>query len=324
LTDADQPGIIGWMRILVVGAGAIGGYFGGRLLQAGRDVTFLVREQRAAQLRQSGLSICSKTEAVHLPDPPTILAPQLQAPFDLVLLSCKSYDLDQAVESIRPAVGSGSTVLPLLNGMRHLDTLEAAFGAEAVLGGRCFISAMLDQQGRILHLDENRALAFGARDGTRPHTLERILTELMGAGFDVQLSQSILQDMWDKWVFIAAAAAITCLMRAAVGDIIEAGGSELPLAMLQECLQTAAAAHRPVSAATQDQARRFLTQAGSTFTASMLRDIEAGKRTEVEQILGDLIARGGTGMPDRPLLELACTQIRAYEIRRARSGQAHD
>jgi 2-dehydropantoate 2-reductase len=318
LTDADQPGIIVRMRILVVGAGAIGGYFGGRLLQAGRDVTFLVREQRAAQLRQSGLSIRSKTEAVDLADPPTILAAQLHAPFDLVLLSCKSYDLDQAIESIRPAVGVGSKVLPLLNGLRHLDTLEAAFGAQAVLGGRCFISVMLDQEGRIVHLDENRALAFGARDGTRPHSLERILTDLTGAGFDVQLSQSILQEMWDKWVFIAAAAGITFLMRAALGDIIQAGGSELPLAMLEECLQIAAAAHMPVSAATQDRARRFLTQAGSTFTASMLRDIEAGKRTEVEHILGDLIARGGPGMPGRSLLELACAQIRAYEIRRVR------
>jgi 2-dehydropantoate 2-reductase len=218
----------------------------------------------------------------------------------------------------------GSKVLPLLNGMRHLDTLEAAFGAEAVLGGRCFISAMLDAQGRILHLDENRALAFGARDGTRPPALERILTDLTGAGFDVQLSQSILQDMWDKWVFIAAAAGITGLMRATIGDIVEAGGSELPLAMLAECLQTAATAHAPVSAATQEQARRFLTQTGSTFTASMLRDIEAGKRTEVEHILGDLLARGGCGMPGRPLLELACTQIRAYEIRRARNGLPHE
>ncbi len=311
------------MRILVVGAGAIGGYFGGRLLQARRDVTFLVREARAAQLRAAGLSIRSKTESVQLLDPPTILAAQLHTPFDLILLSCKAYDLEQAIEAIHPAVGIGSKVLPLLNGMRHLDALEAAFGADRVLGGRCFISTMLDQEGRIVHLDENRALAFGARDGTRSPTLERILTDLTGAGFDVELSESILQQMWEKWVFIAAAAGITCLMRAAVGDILQACGSELPLAMLEECLQIAAAAHMPVSEATQAQARGFLTKAGSTFTASMLRDIEAGKRTEVEHILGDLIARGGTRMPGRALLELACAQIRAYEIRRARE-QHHD
>src|SRR5579862_4476015 len=116
------------MRILVVGAGAIGGYFGGKLLEARRNVTFLVREQRAAQLRRSGLSIRSRSEELHIPDPPTLLASGLQSPFELVLLSCKSYDLRHVIEDIRPAVGAGSKILPLLNGMRHLDVLEAAFG----------------------------------------------------------------------------------------------------------------------------------------------------------------------------------------------------
>ena len=312
------------MRILVVGAGAIGGYFGGRLLQAQRDVTFLVREKRAAQLHQSGLSIRSKTEAVHLPDPPTLLAGRLRTPFDLIVLSCKSYDLAPAIESIRPAVGPGSKVLPLLNGMRHLDTLEAAFGTDAVLGGRCFISTMLDQEGRVVHLDDNRALSFGERDGTRSEPLESILGVLTGAGFDVQLSQSILQEMWDKWVFIAAAAGITCLMRAPIGAIVQASGTGLPLAMLEECLQIAASAGKPVAEPIQAQARRFLTKADSPFTASMLRDIEAGGRTEADHILGDLIARRRGNKAVRPLLDLAYAQIMAYEIRRARGGQFHD
>ncbi|MEJ0006537.1 MAG: 2-dehydropantoate 2-reductase N-terminal domain-containing protein [Steroidobacteraceae bacterium] len=134
-----------------------------------------------------------------------------------MLLSCKAYDLTQAIEAFRPAIGNGSKVLPLLNGMRHLDALDAALGAEAVLGGRCFISTALDQEGRILHLDENRTLSFGDRSGTKSDKLERILAALTGSGFDVQLSQSVLQEMWDKWVFIAAAAGITCLMRAAIG-----------------------------------------------------------------------------------------------------------
>ena len=307
------------MRILVVGAGAIGGYVGGQLLQAGRDVTFLVREKRAAQLRRSGLSITGRTENVHVPDPPTTSASQLKSPFELVLLSCKSYDLAQAIAEIRPAIGAGSKVLPLLNGMRHLDVLEAAFGAAAVLGGRCFISTTLDEEGRIVHLDENRTLSFGDRRGTRATELERILAELSGAGFEVQLSQAILQEMWDKWVFIAAAAGITCLMRAAIGDILKAGGSGFALGVLDECLQIAAAAGMPMAEAIQAQARRFLTTADSPFTASMLRDIEAGRRTEVEHILGDLIARRRSS-PSRPFLDLAYAQVKAYEIRRTRTG----
>ncbi len=307
------------MRILVVGAGAIGGYFGGRLLQAGRDVTFLVRQQRAAQLHQAGLSIRSRTEEIDIPDPPTVLASGLHAPFELVLLSCKSYDLPQVIEDIRPAIGSGSKLLPLLNGMRHLDVLEAAFGAPAVLGGRCFISSALDAQGRILHLDENRTVSFGERRGARSEALDGLLAALSGAGFEVQLSGSILQEMWDKWVFIAAAAGITCLMRAPLGDILQAGGAALPLGVLDECLQIAAAAGMPIATTVQEQARRFLTTPDSRFTASMLRDIESGRRTEVEHILGDLIVRrrGGTA---GPLLDLAYAQVKAYELRRARSG----
>jgi 2-dehydropantoate 2-reductase len=307
------------MKILVVGAGAIGGYFGGQLLQAGKDVTFLVREKRAAQLRRSGLSIRSRTEHVHIPDPPTVLTPQLKSPFELVLLSCKSYDLPQAIQDIRPAIGSGSKVLPLLNGMRHLDDLDAAFGAAAVLGGRCFISTTLDAEGRIVHLDENRTVSFGDRRGTGAAKLEHILAELSGAGFEVQLSQSILQEMWDKWVFIAAAAGITCLMRAAIGDILQACGSGLALGVLDECLQIAAAAGMPMAETMQAQARRFLTTADSTFTASMLRDIEAGRRTEVEHILGDLIARRHISTT-RAVLDLAYAQVKAYEIRRTRTG----
>lgn len=307
------------MRILVVGAGAIGGYFGGQLLQARRNVTFLVREKRAAQLRQSGLSIRGRTENVHIPDPPTILAPQLKSAFDLVLLSCKSYDLPQAIAEIRPAVGTDSKVLPLLNGLRHLDALDAAFGAEAVLGGRCFISTAVDAEGRILHLDENRTLSFGDRRGTRSTQLELILAELSGAGFEVQLSQSILQEMWDKWVFIAAAAATTCLMRAAIGDILQASGPGLALAFLGECLELAAAAGMPMNEATQERARGFLTTPASPFMASMLRDIEAGRRTEAEHILGDLIARRRMHTT-HSLLDIAYAQVRAYEIRRARGG----
>ena len=307
------------MRILVVGAGAIGGYFGGRLLQAGRDVTFLVRQRRAAQLHQAGLSIRSSTEEIDIPDPPTVLASGLQAPFELVLLSCKSYDLPQVIEDIRPAIGAGSKVLPLLNGMRHLDVLDAAFGAHAVLGGRCFISSALDAQGRILHLDENRTVSFGDRHGTRTAALEGLLAGLSGAGFEVQLSQSILQEMWDKWVFIAAAAGTTCLMRAAIGDIMQACGTGLALGILDECLQIAAAAGMPMSEPVQEQARRFLTTPGSAFTASMLRDIESGRRTEVEEILGDLFARRRAS-PTRPFLDLAYAQVKAYELRRARGG----
>ena len=151
------------MRVLVVGAGAIGGYFGGRLLQAKRDVTFLVRARRAAQLAKTGLVIRSRLGDVEIPSPPAVQADSLQEKFDLILLSCKSYDLDDAIRSFAPAVGPGTAILPLLNGMRHIDTLEATFGSEAVLGGHCLISTALDAEGRIHHLNDFHVITFGER-----------------------------------------------------------------------------------------------------------------------------------------------------------------
>ena len=153
------------MRILVVGAGAIGGYFGGRLLAAGRDVTFLVRPRRRAQLVKIGLVIKSQFGDVHLAAPPTVTAEELREPFDLILLSCKAYDLASAAESFAPAVGANTAVLPLLNGMAQLDFLSAHFGGGAVLGGQCVISVNLDAEGRILHLNDTHGLSFGERDG---------------------------------------------------------------------------------------------------------------------------------------------------------------
>jgi 2-dehydropantoate 2-reductase len=215
------------MRSLVVGAGAIGGYFGGRLLEAGRDVTFLVRPRRAAELARTGLAIRSRLGDADLPGPPLVSAHKLVEPFDLVLLACKAYDLDGAMASFAPAVGRDTAILPLLNGIRHLDALRARFGAASVLGGQCVISTTLDPEGRIVHLGDAHTLTFGELDGSASARIEAIGSEFSAARFQARPSNAILQEMWEKWVFIAASAGITCLMRAAVGDIVAArrGGS---------------------------------------------------------------------------------------------------
>src|SRR4051794_12024707 len=169
------------MRVLVVGAGAIGGYFGGRLAEAGRDVTFLVRPRRAAQLAQTGLVVRSPQGDIHIPDPVLVQAQDLAAPYDLVILSCKAYDLDDAIESFAPAVGGETAILPLLNGMSHLDTLERRFGPERVLGGQCVIGATLDESGRVLHLNETHGLTYGERDGATSERIRRIEQVFEGA-----------------------------------------------------------------------------------------------------------------------------------------------
>lgn len=307
------------MKILVVGAGGVGGYFGGRLFQAGRDVTFLVRPRRRAELKATGLVISSRFGDATLAQPRTVLAEEIRETFDLVLLSCKAYDLESAIDSFAPAVGPQTAILPLLNGMLHMDVLDRRFGPERVLGGLCYIAATVNDRHEIMHLNDRHDVVFGERDGTRSARVEALEPVLTNAGFNARLSGTILQEMWEKWAFIATGAGLTCLMRAAVGDIVEAGASDLASTLFAECSAIAArAGFAPGEAAVRNNRATFMA-AGSTLTASMLRDIERNAPIEAEHVVGDLLRRGEEGAS--PLLRIAYLHLRAYEARRVRESR---
>jgi 2-dehydropantoate 2-reductase len=309
------------MRFLVVGAGATGGYFGGRLLEAGCDVTFLVRPARAERLAATGLTINSPAGNATLRSPPTVLAAALRTPFDAVLLSCKAYDLDGAIESFAPAVGPETVVVPLLNGMRHLEALDARFGADRVLGGSCFISAKLDEGGQISHVSDIHRLAFGERAGGRSPRVEALAAAMAGTKFESVASEQILLVMWEKWVFLASLCAMTCLARAAVADIVAAGGAGLAAAVLEECRAIAVAAGYAPRADALKASLAHLTNPGSLLTASMLGDVERRGRTEADHVLGDLLRRrGGTFEGDLSLLRVAYVAVKAAGARAARES----
>ena len=306
------------MRILVVGAGAIGGYFGGRMLQTGRDVTFLVRPRRAAELASAaGLVIKSPNGDATLTTPPTVQADKLDKTFDLVLLSCKAFDLDDAIRSFAPAVGPNTAILPLLNGMRHLDVLDQRFGSNAVLGGLCAIAVTLNEGREIVQLTPMQSLGFGERDGKITERV-RAIADAMGSGkFGAAASEKVIQDMWEKWVFLASLAASTCTMRAAVGHILAApGGKDFILGILDECSAIASSAGRAPTGPFSERARGMLTAEGSPLTASMFRDIKAGAPVEADHIIGDLIARGEAAKVPVPKLRIAYTHLKAYEKQR--------
>src|SRR6201993_3048485 len=234
------------MRILVVGAGAIGGYFGGRMLQAGRDITFLVRPKRAGELASAGLVIKSPNGDVTLKKPPTVQADSLKDKFDVVLLSCKAFDLDDAIKSFAPAVGPNTSIIPMLNGMNHLETLDDRFGAERVLGGLCAIAVTLNEQREVVQLQPMQSLAFGERDGKMSDRV-RAIAEAFSAVNGATASEHVIQDMWGKWVFLCSIAAATCLMRSPVGAIVSSpGGRDFMLGIVDECSAVAkAAGHGP-------------------------------------------------------------------------------
>ena len=304
------------MRILVVGAGAVGGYFGARLLEAGRNVTFLVRPNRAAVLAASGLRISSPHGDVNIPKPSTVLAASLAETYDLILLSCKAYDLDDAIDSFALAVGTETVILPLLNGLSHLDTLKKRFGTNHVLGGLCVISASIEPDGRITHLNEVHNLAFGELDGSRSDRAETIASLLSAARFESRLSNNILQEMWEKWVFIATGAGITCLMRATVGDVVAAGAADLVTKILDECASIVSSQGYPPSEQALQRSRTVFTMPGSLLAASMFRDIERGSPIEVEHVIGDLLRRGDP--TTSPVLDIVYKHLKAYEARRIR------
>jgi 2-dehydropantoate 2-reductase len=302
------------MRILVVGAGAIGGYFGGRMLQAGCDVTFLVRAKRAAELADAGLVIKSPHGDVTLKNPPTVQASKLAEKFDTVLLSCKAFDLDDAINSFAPAVGPSTAIIPLLNGMRHLDTLDAQFGRERVLGGLCAIAATLNEKREVVQLAPLQSLSFGERDGKLSDRVRAIAAVIAKGNFDSLASETIVQDMWEKWVFLASLAASTCLMRTSVGNILAApGGKDFVLGMLDECSAVAAAEGHAPRAPFLERTKGMLTAEGSQMTASMFRDIKAGAPVEADHVIGDLVARADAAKVPAPKLRTAYTHLKAYE-----------
>lgn len=305
------------MRILVIGAGATGGYFGGRLLESGQDVTFLVRAGRAAQLAEHGLVIRSSYGNATLPSPAVVQAGALSEAFDVVLLSCKAYHLPQVIEDMAPAVGPHTMIVPLLNGMRHIDVLDERFGAERVLGGQCVIAATLDKQGVVHHLNQSHSLTFGERDGSRSERVERLLAAMSLAMFDPRLSTTVMQDMWDKWVFLASLAGITCLMRAPVGDIMAANGGEAAtLQLLEDCRRVAELNHRAPADTVLARACSVLTEKGSKLSASMMRDLEQGGQIEADHVIGDMLARAGAHAESLTMLRTAYTHLKAYEARR--------
>ena len=305
------------MRILVVGAGAIGGYFGGRMLQAGRDVTFLVRpaaRRRARRRRPRDQEPERRRDTEKSADG---AGRRLAEKFDAVLLSCKAFDLDDAIESFAPAVGPQTAIIPLLNGMLHLDVLDKKFGAERVLGGLCAIAATLERAARggaaqadaVAQFRRTRRQAVGARardrrsDDGRQHRRCRQRKHRAG-------------DVGEVGVFGLARGLDlpdAHLRRQHPGGT---GGKDFILGMLDECSAVASAEGHAPSGPFFQRTRGMLTAEGSQMTASMFRDIKAGAAVEADHVIGDLIARGDAAKVPVPRLRTAYIHLKAYEKQR--------
>ena len=300
------------MRILVLGAGGIGGYFGGRLAAAGLDVTFLVRDRRAEILARDGLRLTSELGDLAI-QVKTVTRDTARPGYDAVLLSCKAYDLDDAIASLAPAA-AGALIVPLLNGMRHLDALDAAFGAEHVAGGVAAIGVTLDDDGTIRHFGKGQSYTHGPRFPSQDASCAALAEAMAPGAYGARNSATIMQDMWEKFVFITTAAGTACLMRGAIGAIARtAEGTSVLNDMYDECAAVAAAAGHPPRPRHREFAAAGFADKTNTNVPSMLRDLQRGLRVEADHLVGDMLARARALGHATPFLRAASAHLAVYQ-----------
>ncbi len=303
------------MKILIVGAGGIGGYFGAKLMKAGADITFLLRDKRHKLIQEQGLTV-ETPKGNFTVQPKSLTADQLEPIYDLIILAPKAFDLDDSLKSLAKASSHG-VLLPFLNGLSHVETLDQLFGKARVMGGVAHIAAMITDTGAVKQLTDLNMLTVGPRAPEHEALAKEFIALCKQTDFDSAYSENIDQVLWDKWVFLATLAGMTTLCRGSVGDIVATPyGQELTLAMYEECCSIAKASGQAIGDMPRGKAIEMLTKVGSPFTASMLRDLISGQKTEHEHILGQMISKGDlTGMGCQ-LLKMAYTQIAVAQIKK--------
>lgn len=303
------------MRILVLGAGGVGGYFGGRLAEKGADVTFLVRSRRKRQLESDGLVIRSVHGDVTI-RPKTITAEEpANTPYDLVLFSSKAYHLEEAVRDLRPFVGERTVVLPLLNGVAHYPVLQREFGADRVIGGLCFVETTLNQEGHVIQTSKDHFVRFGEFGQSQSQTerIRQIEQALGGTKASFLLSEHIERDIWHKYLFIAAIAGITTLMRSPVGPIRETtGGTDFIRNVFRE-IEAIMLAHRaPLDGDIVDRHMETTDRMSFEMKSSMLRDMEKGYAVEGEHLHGYLLQLAERHGLEAPRLQAIYHNLKVY------------
>jgi 2-dehydropantoate 2-reductase len=302
------------MRILVVGAGAVGGYFGGRLLEKGNDVTFLVREKRKQQISEHGLTLKSIHGDVSL-HPKTIIAGEKVNPFDVVVISTKAYHLEAVISSIREYVDESTMILPLLNGISHVSLFKDHFGEKNVIGGLCFIETTLDDVGTIVQTSKFHDLVFGELSGEQTERITRLQEATSGTKANFRLSNNIMKELWHKYLFITTLSGVTTLMRSPIGPILEAsGGGNLIKGLGTELTDIAKIINAPIAPDYQETLFSRINQMGYEMKSSMQRDMEKGLPVEADHLQGYLKQIATQNQIATPILDTVYTNLKVYEL----------
>ncbi len=281
------------MRIAVMATGAVGGYFGARLGQAGHEVAFVARGRQLEALRTYGLRVESPLGDMHLPKVEVTDDPATIGTVDLVLFSVKLWDTLAAAEATKPLLEEETTVVSFQNGVVKDDILRQTLGAEHVMGGACYIAATIAEPGLIRHTGTLQKLLFGEHDGSVSPRVRQFRDACAGSGIDGEISDRIVQAIWEKFVFLVGLSGTTSLARSPIGPIRSHPRSRAFLHdVMEEVVQVARAQGAPLAADYADERLAFTDRLPASMTSSMYRDLEQGNRIEVAWLAGDVVERG--------------------------------
>ncbi|WP_019392088.1 ketopantoate reductase family protein [Priestia filamentosa] len=303
------------MKILVVGAGGVGGYFGARLAESGEDVTFLVREKRAKRLREDGLVVKSIHGDIHIQ--PSLVTKETPQIFDVVLLSTKAYHLQEVMEDLTGFVGEETVIVPLLNGFAHVEQLEMKFGAERVSGGLCFIETTLNEHGHIIQTSGVHKITFGERTGVGSERMDKLEQAFAKTKAMYKNSDRVLRDMWNKYLFITTLSSVTTLTRAPIGAVLESkDGEQFVEALMIEIKMVMDAIEAPLSENIVQRHMETMHKQDYGMKSSMQRDMEKELPVEGDHLQGYLLQKAKEQGMRCPYLEAVYQNLKVYEVQK--------
>ena len=300
------------MKVLILGVGGLGGFFGAHLQKTNCDVTFLVTDKTKKLVSETGIKILSDFGNFKI-NPILITKKSLKINYDVIIISCKAYHLDEAIADLKPTQ-KNAIIIPLLNGQAHISKLEKAFKRENVFGGVAHVSSNTTSPGEIKHVGKIKRLTFGSRYEVNKNIANEFYQLCRKADFQTMLSDNIDHDIWEKWIFIATIAGSTTLFQTSIDNISKKPNGKIFIQNLwNECINISKENGYELRAEAKSLHEDLLFKSDVPFKASMLVDMEKKLMTEHEHIFFEFIKLGKKKKLNTSLLETCHLNMNIYE-----------
>jgi|WetSurMetagenome_2_1015567.scaffolds.fasta_scaffold00126_31 2-dehydropantoate 2-reductase len=310
------------MKIVIMGTGGVGGYYGALLARAGQDVTFIARGEHLRAIRQNGLRIKSVNGEFTVFPAAATDCPADIGVVDLVIFATKTYQTEDAVRLIRPVIGKDTVIVPLQNGIDSVERIGAIVGMLHMLAATTWIYSAVEAPGIIGHYSKFGRIAIGEIDGSDTPRLQAVYETLRTSGTEIELSHEIQKRIWTKFAFISAISAVGCLTRAAIGEFRDVPETRALLAAaIAEVAAVAGSKGIELDAGIVDTTMAFIDSNPPDMKPSMQRDVEAGRLSELESMVGVIPRFGRLGHLPTPVMDFAYAMLKPAELL---AQKAHD